>query len=281
MSKHRFLDLSQPRLMAILNVTPDSFADGGALYRDSQLDLGLVAAKVEKMIADGAEIIDIGGESTRPGSRSISASEEFERVIPALEVIAKHFDIAISVDTSNPQIIAAAASAGAHLINDVRALSRPGAVVAAAKSGLPICLMHMQGQPDTMQHSPRYDDVVEEVKTYLQSHIDTCLQAGIDEANLWVDPGFGFGKTLDHNMMLLRNLSVLTTLNCPLVVGISRKSMIEKLLGRGLADRLPGSLALNLIALQRGASVLRVHDVAATRDIINVFMACEDYRSAN
>ena len=267
--------------MAILNVTPDSFADGGALYRDSQLDLGLVAAKVEKMIADGAEIIDIGGESTRPGSRSISASEEFERVIPALEVIAKHFDIAISVDTSNPQIIAAAASAGAHLINDVRALSRPGAVVAAAKSGLPICLMHMQGQPDTMQHSPRYDDVVEEVKTYLQSRIDTCLQAGIDEANLWVDPGFGFGKTLDHNMMLLRNLSVLTTLNCPLVVGISRKSMIEKLLGRGLADRLPGSLALNLIALQRGASVLRVHDVAATRDIINVFMACEDYRSAN
>ena len=267
--------------MAILNVTPDSFADGGALYRDSQLDLGLVAAKVEKMIADGAEIIDIGGESTRPGSRSISASEEFERVIPALEVIAKHFDIAISVDTSNPQIIAAAASAGAHLINDVRALSRPGAVVAAAKSGLPICLMHMQGQPDTMQHSPRYDDVVEEVKTYLQSRIDTCLQAGIDEANLWLDPGFGFGKTLDHNMTLLRNLSALTTLNCPLVVGISRKSMIEKLLGRGLADRLPGSLALNLIALQRGASVLRVHDVAATRDIINVFMACEDYRSAN
>ena len=275
MLKHRFLDVSKPRLMAILNVTPDSFVDGGRLYRDGKLAINLVLAKVEQMIADGAEIIDIGGESTRPGAQPVPTEEEFERVIPALEAIVRHFDIAISVDTSNPQIMSAAASAGAHLINDVRALSRPGALEAAAKSGLSVCLMHMQGEPRTMQKKPHYDNVVTEVKTYLEDRIQVCLQAGIKAANLWVDPGFGFGKTLNHNLMLLRNLSVINTLGLPVIAGLSRKSMIERLLGRALPDRLPGSLALGLIALQRGASVLRVHDIGATRDIIDTFLAIE------
>jgi dihydropteroate synthase len=275
MPKHRFLDVSQPRLMAILNVTPDSFADGGQCYRDNQLDHNLVLTKVEQMIADGAEIIDIGGESTRPGAQPVPVQEELERVIPELELIAQKFDVAISVDTSNPAVMSAAALAGAHLINDVRALSRPGALEAAANSGLIVCLMHMQGEPGTMQNTPHYNNVVTEVKAYLQHRVQACLHAGIEPTNLWIDPGFGFGKTLDHNLALLLHLSTMTTLDFPLMVGFSRKSMIGKLLGRDLPDRLPGSLALALIALQRGASILRVHDIGATRDIIDTFMAIE------
>ena len=265
--------------MAILNVTPDSFFDGGQLYRGGKLALDLVLSNVEQMIADGAEIIDIGGESTRPGACPVSVEEEFDRVIPTLEAIVQRFDIAVSVDTSTPSIMSAAASVGAHLINDVRALTRPGALQAAADSGLCVCLMHMQGQPDTMQKKPHYHNVVTEVQTYLQERVQVCLRAGIKAENLWVDPGFGFGKTLDHNVTLLRNLSAITTLGLPVMVGVSRKSMIEGLLGRPPADRLPGSLALGLIALQRGASVLRVHDVGATRDIIDTFMAVEHHHS--
>ena len=276
MSGHRLLDVSQPRLMAILNVTPDSFSDGGQLYSNNKLDRDLSLAKVSEMIADGADIIDIGGESTRPGAQPVTVQEELERVIPLLEIIAQHFDVAISVDTSSPEVMSAAASAGAHLINDVRALSRPGALSAAAKTGLQICLMHMQGQPTTMQNEPSYRNVVREVNSYLQQRVEACLQSGIEADKLWLDPGFGFGKTLDHNITLLRNLPAITALNFPLVVGFSRKSMIGGLLGRELADRLPGSLALALIALQRGASVLRVHDVRATRDIIDTFMAIEN-----
>ena len=277
MAKHRFLDVSQPRLMAILNVTPDSFADGGQFYRDSQLDRNLILTKVTQMIDDGAEIIDIGGESTRPGAQRVSVQEELERVIPTLELIVQRFDVAVSVDTSSPAIMSAAALAGAHLINDVRALSRPGALEAAADSGLLVCLMHLQGEPGTMQNTPHYHNVVREVKAYLQHRVHACLHAGIEAKNLWIDPGFGFGKTLDHNLALLRHLSTMTALDYPLMVGFSRKSMIGTLLGRDLPDRLPGSLALALIALQRGASILRVHDIGATRDIIDTFMAIELY----
>jgi dihydropteroate synthase len=261
--------------MAILNVTPDSFADGGQFYWDNRLDHHLVLTRVEQMIADGAEIIDIGGESTRPGAQPVSTQEELNRVLPVLQLIVQRFDVAVSVDTSNPVVMSAAALAGAHLINDVRALSRPGALAAAADSGLMVCLMHMRGEPDTMQNSPHYDNVTREVKAYLQDRVHACLHAGIEPTNLWIDPGFGFGKTLDHNLALLRHLSTITALGFPLMVGFSRKSMIGKLLGRDLPDRLPGSLALALIALQRGASILRVHDIGATRDIIDTFMAVE------
>ncbi len=270
---HRYLDLSRPRLMAILNVTPDSFSDGGLLFKSSKLDESLVSQRVAKLAADGAEIIDIGGESTRPGAAPVSVQEELDRVIPVVECIANNCDVAISVDTSSPQVMIEAAACGAHLINDVRALSREGALSAAAQTGLPVCLMHMQGTPETMQDNPGYSNVVTDVSEFLQQRIVSCLEVGIPSSKIWLDPGFGFGKALEHNLALLRHLPELVSLGFPVLVGFSRKSMIGKLLGRELPDRLPGSLALALMGLERGAKILRVHDISETRDVIDTFMA--------
>ena len=272
---HPRLDLSRPRLMAILNATPDSFSDGGMLFRGKHIDIGLIGSRVQMLVDEGADIIDIGGESTRPGAEPVSLQEELDRVIPIVEWIANNCDIAISVDTSSPEVMLEAAAKGAHLINDVRALTRQGALSAASSTGLPVCLMHMQGSPGTMQQSPDYQDVVTEVSGFLQQRIVNCLEAGLVASKVWIDPGFGFGKSLEHNLALLRHLPELASLGFPILVGVSRKSMIGHLLKRELPDRLPGSLALALMALERGAKVLRVHDVAATRDIIDTFIAVD------
>ncbi|MFT6791878.1 MAG: dihydropteroate synthase [Cellvibrionaceae bacterium] len=270
---HRLLKLSRPRLMAIVNTTPDSFSDGGSLFNNGKVDANRARDRIEKLTAQGAEIIDIGGESTRPGANPIGLQEELDRVIPLVEWSAKNIDVAISVDTSTPEVIDQAARSGAHLINDVRALSRDDALDAVAKAGLPVCLMHMQGTPKNMQTSPVYENVLTQVSTYLQDRVLACLNAGIPRDHLWLDPGFGFGKTLEHNLTLLTRLPELVGLGFPVMVGFSRKSMIGKLLARELPDRLPGSLALAMMALERGAKILRVHDVAATRDIIDSFLA--------
>jgi dihydropteroate synthase len=266
-------DLSQPRLMAILNATPDSFADGGLLLKGHRIDMGMVKDRVESLIEQGADIIDVGGESTRPGAQAVSLQEEVDRVIPIVEWIAKNFEVAVSVDTSTPEVMREAADKGANLINDVRALSRPNALAVAAAAGLPVCLMHMQGSPESMQVNPSYENVIVDVSQFLQQRTLACLDAGIPRANIWIDPGFGFGKSLEHNLILLKQMPELVSLGFPVMAGFSRKSMIGQLLGREVYDRLPGSLALAMMALERGAKVLRVHDVAATRDIIDTFVA--------
>lgn len=273
MTPHRFLDLSQPRLMAIVNATPDSFSDGGLLFQNNRLNAGLMASRLQQLIDEGAEILDIGGESTRPGAAPVGVQEELDRVIPIVEWATNNCDVAISVDTSSSEVIREAASKGANLINDVRALTRENALSAAASTDLPVCLMHMQGAPQTMQNNPSYSNVITEVSRFLQERVQACLQAGVDSKHIWLDPGFGFGKTLDHNLSLLRCLPELGRLGFPLLVGLSRKSILGHLLERELPDRLPGSLALAMMALERGAKVLRVHDVAATRDIIDTFIA--------
>jgi dihydropteroate synthase len=270
---HRFLNLSRPRLMAIVNATPDSFSDGGELFSSDRLNVELAGRRIEQLIEDGAEIIDIGGESTRPGAASVSEQQELDRVIPVVEWVAKHCDVAISVDTSTPAVMREAALKGAHLINDVRALTRPGAVFTAAQLALPVCLMHMQGSPSTMQAKPAYQSVTVEVSSFLQERVTACLDAGLAPSKIWLDPGFGFGKTLEHNVELVRQLPDLVSLGFPLLVGFSRKSMVGQMLGRPLAERLAGSLALAMMALERGAMILRVHDIAATRDIIDTFVA--------
>jgi len=270
---HRFLELSLPRLMAIVNATPDSFSDGGELFSKGQLNVDLVSKRIEQLVEDGAEIIDIGGESTRPGAAIVSEQQELDRVIPIIEWVAQNCDVAISVDTSSAAVMGEAALKGAHLINDVRALTQGEALVTAAKTDLPVCLMHMQGMPSTMQERPEYQNVVTEVNDFLQQRIVACLEEGILPSKLWVDPGFGFGKTLDHNIALVKQLPELVSLGFPVLVGFSRKSMIGQMLGHPVEGRLIGSLALGLMALERGAKILRVHDVRATRDIIDTYIA--------
>lgn len=270
------LDLSRPVIMGILNATTDSFSDGGRLFRGNQLQLDLVLERVETMVREGAEIIDVGGESTRPGAVSVSVEEELSRVVPVVEAIRSRFDVIVSVDTSSAEVIRASALAGAGLINDVRALQREGALQAAAASGLPVCLMHMQGEPGTMQKNPQYRDVTAEVIEFLQERVDRCEAAGIPAERLVLDPGFGFGKTLEHNLQLLRELPKLVSLGFPVLVGLSRKSMIAKLLGRELHERLPASVVLATLAAQRGARLIRVHDVAATHDALQILSAIED-----
>ncbi|MGH1487177.1 MAG: dihydropteroate synthase [Cellvibrionaceae bacterium] len=272
---HPYLDLTKPRLMAIVNATPDSFSDGGLLFKGHHLDTSLIGQRIQLLADEGAEIIDVGGESTRPGAEPVSIQEELDRVIPIVEWAASNTKLAISVDTSSPEVMKEAAAKGAHLINDVRALTRGDAVTVAAQSGLHVCLMHMQGSPESMQNNPDYNNVVAEVSGFLQNRVVTCLDAGIPAAKLWLDPGFGFGKSLEHNLALLRHLPEINSLGFPTLVGFSRKSMIGHLLKRELSDRLPGSLALALMALERGAKVLRVHDVAETRDIIDTFIAVD------
>ncbi|NLS54346.1 dihydropteroate synthase [Hafnia alvei] len=262
------LDLTYPQVMGILNVTPDSFSDGG---KHNGLDAALRHA--EAMISAGATIIDVGGESTRPGAAEVSTEEELERVVPIVELIARYFDVWISVDTSKADVITASAQAGATLINDIRSLSEPGALEAAAQSGLPVCLMHMQGDPKTMQHKPVYTDVVAEVDSYLTSQIERCTVAGIDKSRLLIDPGFGFGKNLEHNYQLLAHLAHFHHFGLPLLVGMSRKSMIGQLLKVGPTQRVTGSVACAVIAAMQGAHIIRVHDVKETVEAMRVVEA--------
>ncbi|MEZ5561647.1 MAG: dihydropteroate synthase [Gammaproteobacteria bacterium] len=259
--------------MGIVNVTPDSFWDGGR-YRqaDAALAHGL------QLIAEGADILDIGGESTRPGASTPGTGEELDRVIPVIEKLRQRSDIPISIDTCNAEVMQAAVAAGASMINDVSALGRPGALAAAVAAGVPVCLMHMQGDPQTMQRRPSYIDVVTEVRDFLVQRAAECMAAGLPRDCLILDPGFGFGKNLEHNLSLLRDLDVLVAAGFPVLVGLSRKSMLGKLLGRAAEDRLPGSLALAVAARQRGARIVRVHDVAATLDVFRTLDAVEDPR---
>ena len=258
------------QVMGILNVTPDSFSDGGRYAAPRQaIDHGL------RLIDEGADILDIGGESTRPGAAPISVQEELDRVIPVVETLARQTGTLLSVDTSTPEVMRAAVDAGAGMINDVRALRMPGALGAAAAVGVPICLMHMQGEPRTMQANPCYGvDVVGEVMDFLAERLAVCEAAGIDRARLWIDPGFGFGKDLAHNLALLAQLDRLSALERPLVVGVSRKSMLGQMLGgRAVSERLPASLAGALWAAARGAAVVRVHDVRATTEALHIWHA--------
>ena len=266
------LDLSRPSIMGIVNVTPDSFSDGGELYDNAQLDLSKTLKVIEKMLADGADIIDIGGESTRPGAAVVSIHQELDRVIPVLEAVVERFDALVSVDTSTAEVITESSKKGASLINDVRALGREGALASAASSQLPICLMHMQNQPKTMQLEPTYTDVVAEVLAFLADRKASCIDAGIDSKKIILDPGFGFGKTLAHNLTLFGAIDQFVATGHPVLVGVSRKTMIGQMLGLENTDeRLMGSVALALLAAQRGAAILRVHDVLETRQAIDVW----------
>ncbi|WP_392566125.1 dihydropteroate synthase [Utexia brackfieldae] len=263
------IDLTYPQIMGILNVTPDSFSDGGH-YR--QLDAAL--RHVDTMLQAGATFIDIGGESTRPGAAEVSVDEELSRVIPVVEKIAQYFEVWISVDTSKPEVITEAAKAGAHLINDVRALALPGALEAAIKTQLPVCLMHMQGEPTTMQQAPIYQqDVFTEVDHFFETQIERCIAAGIAREKIILDPGFGFGKNLQHNYRLLAKLGDFHHFGLPLLVGMSRKSMIGQILNVPPAERLIGSVSCAVIAAMQGAQILRVHDVKETFDALRIVQA--------
>jgi dihydropteroate synthase len=262
--------------MGIINSTPDSFADGGTLFQRGRLDVDLALVRARDMVLQGAAILDIGGESTRPGAAAVSTAEEMDRVLPLVERIAAELEVVISIDTSSPALMSEAASAGAGLLNDVRALSREGALQAAAASGLPVCLMHMQGDPVTMQAAPDYTDVVAEVSAFLQQRVDACATHGISRERLLLDPGFGFGKSVQHNLQLLRGLPRLVALGLPVLVGLSRKSLIGKLIGRDVDQRLPASLGLALLAVERGAAIVRTHDVAATADAVAMWQALEE-----
>lgn len=262
------LDLSHPHVMGILNVTPDSFSDGG---KHNQLIDAVKHANA--MINAGATIVDVGGESTRPGASEVSVDEELSRVIPVVEAVAQRFEVWVSVDTSKPEVIREAAQAGAHIINDIRSLTEPGALEAAAQTGLPVCLMHMQGEPRTMQNAPHYDDVFDSVNRYFVEQISRCEAAGIAKENLLLDPGFGFGKNLHHNYQLLARLSEFHHFELPLLVGMSRKSMVGQLLNVGPTERLSGSLACAVIAAMQGAQIIRVHDVKETVEAMRVVEA--------
>ena len=266
-----WLDLGRPVVMGVLNVTPDSFSDGGR-YADP----GAAIAQGLKLAEEGATFVDVGGESTRPGAAPVGEQEELRRVIPVVRGLARAARVRISVDTSNPRVMREAVDAGAVLINDIRALGAPGALAAAAASGAAVCLMHMQGEPATMQRHPGYVDVVNDVKAMLAARVQACEAAGIGGERLCLDPGFGFGKTLGHNLELLRRLPELGALGLPLLVGLSRKSMLQSLTGRAVGERLAGSLALATIAVLTGARIVRAHDVAPTLDAVRVAAAMAD-----
>ncbi len=264
----RTLDLSRPLVMGVLNVTPDSFSDGGRFAsHEAAIEQGV------RMAAAGAALIDVGGESTRPGADPVGVQEELRRILPVIEQLRRSTTAIISVDTSKPEVMAAAAAAGAGFINDVRALRERGALEAAAASGCGLCLMHMQGAPRTMQAAPRYVDVVAEVRAFLRERVDACRSAGIDPLRISVDPGFGFGKTLEHNLTLLRHLPELVADGIPVLVGLSRKSTVGTLTGRGPGERLYGSVALAVVAALKGARIIRAHDVGPTVDALKVAAA--------
>jgi dihydropteroate synthase len=264
----RSIDLSTPRVMGVLNVTPDSFSDGGRF-----VDLAAAVAHGERLAHEGAALIDVGGESTRPGAAPVSAEEELARVLPVIERLVATTDAVISVDTSKAQVMRAAAAAGAGLINDVRALREPGALAAAAASECAVCLVHMQGEPPTMQRAPHYTDVVAEVRAFLSARVAACAAAGIGPGRVLIDPGFGFGKTLEHNLTLLRRLAELICTDAALLVGLSRKALLGTLIGRPATERSAGSVALAVLAAQSGARIIRAHDVAATVDALKVVAA--------
>ncbi len=272
----RLLSLKTPVIMGVLNTTPDSFSDGGAVYAGGRMDIEAAVASADAMVRDGASIIDVGGESTRPGAAPVSLQLEMDRVLPVVERLTASVDAVVSVDSSSPELMRAAADLGAGMLNDVRALCRDGALQAARETGLPICLMHMQGSPVTMQSSPRYADVVDEVMDFLRERVGACEAGGISRERLLLDPGFGFGKSVAHNLQLLARLDRLTAEGLPLLVGLSRKSLIGRLTGREVHERMPASIALALLAVQRGASIVRVHDVAATADALAMWTALDN-----
>lgn len=267
----RLLDLSDPQIMGILNFTPDSFSDSGKFF---SLDKALV--QVEKMLNDGATIIDIGGESTRPNAEIVTLEQELERVVPLIEAVRKRFDCLISVDSSKAAVFSESAKVGADILNDVRALTEPNALETAAELGLPVCLMHMQGNPRTMQQNPDYDDVVEEVADFLNQRIFSCLNAGIAKEHIILDVGFGFGKTVAHNFQLLKELNAFVASGFPVLAGLSRKSMIGAVTGKNVENRVAGSVAGALLAVQNGAKIVRVHDVAETADALKVWQAMQN-----
>ena len=269
-ANNKCLDLSFPQIMGILNFTPDSFSDSGQFF---SLDKALL--QVEKMLKEGATIIDIGGESTRPMAEEVPETEELQRVIPLVEAVRKRFDCWISVDTSKAIVMQEAAKVGMDLINDIRALREPGALEIAGQLNLPTCIMHMQGQPRTMQTNPHYDDVVQDVYQFLETRTQACLEAGIAKENIIWDMGFGFGKTVQHNYKLLQQLVQFCKSGYPILAGLSRKSMIGAVLDKPVTERVVGSVAGALIAAQNGATILRVHDVAATADALKVWRATQ------
>ncbi|MDC5820931.1 dihydropteroate synthase [Vibrio europaeus] len=264
-ANNKTLDLSQPQVMGVLNVTPDSFSDGGQFRA---LEDALVQA--QRMIDSGVTIIDIGGESTRPGAPDVELAEELQRTIPVIKAIRAQSDVWISIDTSKAEVMRQAAEAGADIINDVRALQEPGALEVAAETGLPICLMHMQGQPRTMQANPHYGDLVKEVGEFLQQRIEACAEVGIEREKLIIDPGFGFGKTLEHNYQMLSHLEELHQFGLPILAGMSRKSMLFKLLDKAPTECVSASVACATIAAMKGAQIIRVHDFEQTLDAMKI-----------
>ncbi|MBE8166845.1 MAG: dihydropteroate synthase [Shewanella sp.] len=265
------LDLSKPVIMGILNATPDSFSDGG------QFNTYVTACKhADEMIAQGAKIIDVGGESTRPGAPKVSVEEELKRVIPVIEHLSKK-DVWISIDTSKAEVMRQAINAGAHIINDVKALQEPLAIEVAASLNVPVCLMHMQGTPEMMQVKPEYDDIIEEISNFFRRRVQVCLDVGIKKEHIILDPGFGFGKTLEHNLKILARQNKFHDLGFPVLIGLSRKSMFDHLLGRKVTERLAGSLAGALISSQKGAHIIRVHDVQETFDVLETHRAIQQY----
>lgn len=271
----RILRLDRPQVMGIVNATPDSFSDGGLHF-----DAAAAIAQGLKLAAEGADILDIGGESTRPGAQEVPLDEELRRVVPVIERLAKETSLPISIDTSKPEVMRAAVAAGAGMINDVHALRREGALDAAAQLGVPVVLMHMQGEPGGMQAAPHYDDVVGEVKRFLADRVLCCQMAGIDKKRIVIDPGFGFGKSLEHNLALLAQLGQFASIEAPLLVGLSRKRLIGAITGREMDQRAAGSAAAALLAVERGACIVRVHDVAATRDALAMYEALRPFEKA-
>lgn len=264
----RLLDLTSPKIMGILNFTPDSFSDSGKFF-----SLNKALFQVEKMLNDGADIIDIGGESTRPNAPIVPLEEELQRVVPLVEAVRQRFDCLISVDTSKAEVMQQSAQVGADIINDIRALQEPNALETAAELALPVCLMHMQGSPQTMQQSPDYDDVVEEVSEFLNQRIFACLTAGIAKEHIILDVGFGFGKTVQHNYQLMKHLPLFADSGYPVLAGLSRKSMIGAVLDKPVDQRIIGSVAGALLCIQQGAKIVRVHDVAETADALKIWRA--------
>jgi dihydropteroate synthase len=263
------LDLSRPKVMGILNVTPDSFSDGGDFVSPESAVL-----HAEQMLRDGADIIDIGGESTRPGAEAVSEQEELDRVIPVIEAIKQRLSVIVSIDTSKPAVMREAVAAGAGVVNDVMALQAPGSIETVSQLGVPACLMHMQGEPRTMQQNPEYADVVSDVMSFFEQRVNECVVGGIPKGQIILDPGFGFGKTLEHNLTLLKHIEDFMGIGLPLLVGISRKSMIGSVLGdASVEERLYGSLSAAVLALDKGASIIRVHDVKPTVDALKVVNA--------
>ena len=272
---------SELQIMGVINITPDSFSDGGKFFSGSRANIDKVIDSAAAMVAEGVQWLDVGGESTRPGAIPISVDTELERVIPVVEALSKRFDTRISVDTSQPDVISLSAKAGASMVNDVRALQVEGALQAAVESQMAVCLMHMQGSPASMQVAPQYSSVVDEVNAFLAARVDAVIAAGVPRSHICIDPGFGFGKSLTDNLQLLDALPQLQSLGCPVLVGFSRKSMLGALTGRAVSEREFATMMLNIMALQRGATLFRVHEIAAAADMINIWQAVQAQRTTN